>query len=145
MSNPYQMFITDGDLETQGVVLNYGKFKVKIARAGGANKKYKKVLLRKLKPYKRQIETETLDEDVSTNIMADIYADSVIIGWGVEDDKGNTVSGIHDMEGNIIPFNKENVVATLLALPELFKDIQAQAEKVAVFKAEELETEAKNS
>ncbi len=39
----YEQLETDKALETKGVEIDYGTFRVTLARAGGANKKYEKL------------------------------------------------------------------------------------------------------
>jgi hypothetical protein len=150
MANPYDVFKTDKDMETTGVILDYGDFRVKIARAGGANKKFGKLLTARLKPFKRQIEIDSMDETVASGIMVETYVDAVILDMEVKDKENGTdsnpvyVQGILDPTGNVLPYNKENAVKFLTDLPELFKDIQAQAGQVALFRTEEQAEEIKN-
>ena len=40
MNTMFDQFETDPVLESEGIWIDYGAFRVKIARAGGANKKY---------------------------------------------------------------------------------------------------------
>lgn len=132
--NPYQMFKTNEALESEkGKELNYGEFQITIHRAGGANQKYAKVASTKLKPYARQLHTKTADPKVIEKVMAEIYAEAVIIGW----------KNVKDGEGKAMAFNKTNVVKLLTDLPELFADIQRAADDVALFREEELEADAK--
>lgn len=133
----YNTFATDKNLESgAGVTLDYGKDgKITIHRAGGANQKYARVASVKLKPYSRQIQTGTADPDVIKRVMAEIYADAVITGW----------EGVTDKNGKTIPYSKENVVKLLVDLPDLFEEIQKQADLISNFRAEQIEADAKNS
>ena len=134
--NPYQMFQTNAAAETdQGIVLDYGSFSLRIVRAGGANKRYGQELTRRLKPHRRQIDNDTLDNAVAEKIMAELYADTVLIGW----------DGVTDATGAPLPFGKANVVKLFTDLPDLFRDVQEQAAKVGNFRLEERESDAKNS
>ena len=140
----YKTFKTDENLETQGSVLDYGDFQVRIAYAGGANKRYTRYAEEKLKPLNRAIQTGALNEERSRKIMADIYAETIILDWQtIVDEK--PVKGIEGPDGEIIEFNVENVKMTLENLPALFNDIQDQANSIAVFRQKDLEDEAKNS
>lgn len=133
----YNTFETDKNLENgAGVVLDYGvSGKIKIHRAGGFNQKYARVASAKLKPYARQLQTGTSDPDVIKRVMAEIYAEAVIIGW----------EGVKDKKGKALPYSKENVVKLMLDLPDLFEEIQKQAENLSNFRSEQLEDDAKNS
>jgi len=66
--------------------------------------------------------------------MAEVYAETVLLGW----------TGVADENGTPLPFTKENCVKLLTDLPDLFRDIQEQAQRVANFRAADLEADAKN-
>lgn len=145
-STPYDLFKTDEKMEAEeGVTLDYGDFKIQITRAGGGNKKYSKLLNKKLRPFKRRLETDTMEEEMARKIMVETFANSIIIGWESKNAEGEFEIGIHDENSEIVEYNKANVIATLNNLPDLFRDIQIQADKVSLFRAEELESEVKNS
>ena len=130
----YKAFKTDESVETKGVWIEYdtqgdGKpARFKIARAGGSNRKYTAVLERKMKPVRRALATGALDDKVSERILAETYAEAVILGW----------ENITWPDGNgaekALSFSRENCVMVLLALPELFADLQLQANRVAPFR-----------
>ena len=121
----YELFTTDKDLERKGFALQYGETTFIIARAGGANKKFQSLIERKLRPYRTAINAGTMDEDVAERLLAEAYADSVILAW----------ENVCEPEPDCTPidFTKENVVRVLLALPDLFRDIQEQSQKVSNF------------
>lgn len=130
MSNSlYKMFKTDEKNETGGIDLDYGAAgKIRIARAGGNNRKYRKLIDERLKPYRRQLRGGTMDDAVADRVIAEVYADSVIIGW----------EGVVDENGNALEYNRANVIKLLTDLPDLFKDIQEQAIEVSNFLQAEL-------
>lgn len=159
----YKQFQTDTNLEKAGVDLDYGDFIVTVARAGGSNKRFEKTLEAKTKTVKRAIQTDTLDPERGKAILRDVYAEAVVLKWSVRvlaDDKGkpieplkptseadaNTVfvEGIEGPNGDVMPATAENIAATFKALPDLFADIQEQAQKVALFREAVKEAEAKN-
>ena len=136
----YKQFATDKNVERDGVVLSYGKnsknknIEIRIARAGGANIRYTKLLEAAIKPYRRQLQNETMDNGVAEDITMRVYAQSVVLGWeGVEDENGN------DME-----FTVENCMKLFKDLPDLWADIQSQATRAALFRQGILEADAKN-
>lgn len=140
----YEAFQTDAELETAGVWIDYGDFKICLARAGGANKKFVKLMEQRTRPHRRAIETETFDNDRATLLLQDVYADSVIMAWETKvDDK--MVPGIEGPDGKLLPVTKVNMLATFKALPDLFKDLQEQAAKNALFRTQLLLDAAKNS
>lgn len=137
----YNTFETDKSLERDGIVLDYGfnsknqPIQIRIARAGGANTKFAKVLEQKMKPYKRAIANDTMDNKVAEKLLIEAYADAVILGW----------EGVEDREGSPLEYNRDNVVKVLTDLPDLFIDIQQQSQKSALYRAELREAEQGNS
>lgn len=139
--NLFKQFGTDAEMEKSGIWLQYGKtedgrpIRIKIARAGGSNQKYLKVLDIKTKPIRRQIQNDMIDLSTSDAIMMEVFAETVVLGW----------ENVEDKDGAPIPFTKENVVALFKELPDLFADVRDQATKSALFRTEVLENEGKNS
>lgn len=132
----YDKFSTDQNLESgDGVTIDYGDFKITIHRAGGANKAYLKTLNEKIKPYRRMMEAGNMNEDKQRSMLIETYAETIIKGW----------DGITDEKGKKLSFTKENVIKVMTELPELFSMIVAEAERVANFRKESIEADAKNS
>ena len=143
----YKMFKTNVDAEQEGVILDYGDVRFRIARAGGANADFKRIFTHKLKPYRRQISAETMDDGVANRLMAESYAEAVIIGWegkSVDEDGNETWGPTIETPDGELKFTAENCVKVLLDLPELFTDIQTMAGQAANFREEELEEDVKN-
>lgn len=135
--NLYETFGTSKDAESgRGIVLRYGpETSITIHRAGGTNQRFLKRYEAKMKPYTRQIQTNTMDEELSRRLTAELYADAVIIGW----------EGVQDAEGKPIEFSVENATKLLLDLPDLFNDIRSAANDRALFKADADEAATGNS
>lgn len=140
----YDTFETDGNLEANGVWLDYGDFRMLIASAGQGNKNYVRYAEKKLKPVRRAMEAGAMSNERSMALMADIYAKTIVLDWQVRVD-GEWKQGIEDREGNIIAFNQENVETAFHSLPRLFMDVQEQAQSLSNFRRAELEDETKNS
>lgn len=139
----YDTFETDPNMEQEGVFLDYGDFRVRIAHAGQGNSKYVKYAEKKLKPVRKAMEAGALGNERSMAIMIDIYAESIILDWQVRNGD-DWKSGIEARDGSVLPFTRENVENTLRALPNLFLDIQQQAQSIANFRRADLEGEAGN-
>lgn len=127
----YKTFKTDENIESQqGITLDYGAAgKFKIHRAGGANQKFKNYAQAQFKPYTRQIQQGTLDEKVATEINADIFARTVVVGW----------EGVTGPDDKPLEFNYENCKQLLIDLPDLFADIQKAAQDASLFRKEMIE------
>lgn len=153
----FKSYATNTDIEKTGIAFTPDTSTcIMLARAGGANVKFAKVLDTKAQPYRRQIDAGTLDPKIDKKMMAETYAQAVIKNWetlvddklvqGIEADP-NAAAGTysHDIDKNgLVPFNTQNVVATLLALPDLFTDIQKEAQRVANYQSKAQEDDAKN-
>lgn len=143
-TNPYDMFQTDKSKEAEGIVLNYSDvFWIKISRAGGSNEHYKKVLTEKLRPFRRAIQTETIDDTAANRLMREAVAEGVVLDWGTGV-YPNGSGSIPGRDGQPLAFNRDNVVKLFEDLPDLFNDVYEQANKVSLFRATEAEADAGN-
>lgn len=146
----YEQLETDPALETKGVEVTYGSFRVTLARAGGANKKYEKLLDARSKPHRRAMKTETMDNDVAIDIMREVYADSIILHWEAKNDKGEWEVGIEAKPKKagdavkLVPFNRDNAVQAMVDLPVLLEWFKDDAEKLALYLVQHQEKDAGN-
>jgi len=136
----YKQFKTDTKLEKEGILLQYGTNSkgqpicIRVARAGAGNDQYVKRMEAKVKPHRRLIQNETIERAVLLSIIREVFAETVVLGWeGVEDENGKPLS-----------FSKDNAIKLFTDLPDLFEDIQEQAQKAALFRADIREADAKN-
>ena len=141
MTSLFAQFKTDPELERKGILIEYGfndrtgaPIAFRIARAGGGNAQFQKRLEADMKPYRRQIQTDTLDNKVAERILRKVFAETVVLGW----------ENVDDENGAELPFTVENCVALFEKLPDLFKDLQEQAQKSALYRATIRETDAGN-
>ena len=140
----YAQFTTDETLETEGVEIDYGPFMVTIARAGGSNKRFARVMEAKTKPHRRAIQTETLDAERAAAILRESYAEAVILKWQTKVD-GKFKVGIENPNGGaLLPVTPDNIVATFVFLPDLFLDLQVQATRITLFRETIMEDDAGN-
>lgn len=136
----YAKFETDRSLEKQGITLDYGPnskgvaIEILIARAGGANDQYLKRMEAKAKPHRRQIQHETMERSQLENIVKEVYAETIVLGW----------KGVEDRDGNEMPFTRENCIKLFNDLPDLYADIQEQAQTGALFRVSVREADGKN-
>jgi hypothetical protein len=137
------MFETDKAVECDGIIIEYAPgVEIRIARAGGANKKFGKVMQRLTKPHRRAIQTDSINEDVLLKIFYKAYAAAIILDW-----RGITKDLItHDDAdaGEELVFNTENVEAVLKEQPDLFKDLQKASDDISIFRSVVLEADSKN-
>lgn len=140
--NPYANFKTDRNAEVSGVVIDYGDFKVRLARAGGSNEEYNLAFDRKARAMRR---TGTPSAKRMEQISIELLAETCVKGWQVRDAEGNWVDGIYmPNTGKIEPFNVANVKALFEQLPDLARALFGEASSLEVFNAQALEEEAGN-
>jgi hypothetical protein len=146
MASAYKLFANDKSTEQEGILINYGDFRLRIARAGGANQKFRRLLQAKLKPYRHQIDNDTMDEAVSEQLLRAAYAEAVILGWEsrVETNGVETWEPWLETPDGRVEYSTAACVKVLNDLPELFRDVQTMAGKSANFRRAEEEEDAKN-
>jgi len=152
----FTQFETDKSLEESGVWLDYGEYRVLVAHAGGANKKYLSYAEAKTKPFRRLIQNGQMEVKKSEELLHDIFATAIVKDWEIAETKkdggiienkdGRTKwkKGIHKKGGGTLEPTKANVMLTFKLLPKLFFDIQQAAEGIALFRVEDMEDDSKN-
>lgn len=131
----YDIFATDLKMEAEGIELVYGGTGIiRVARAGGANARYTKVLQHKSQPYMRQITTGTIATEDMERILIETFAETIVLGW----------SGIMDKKGKEILFSVESCIKLFTDLPDLFADVREQAAKGTNFREMNMEADAGN-
>lgn len=153
----YRQFKSDTNLEKEGILLQYGFSErvkaaliaegmseqdaegkavtaIRIARAGGANAQFQKRMEIVVKPYKRQIQTDTIETKQVEKLVRQVYAETVVLGW----------ENVDDADGNEMKFTVDNCVKLFNDLPDLFLDLQEQAQRAALFRADIQEADAGN-
>lgn len=133
--NVYEMFETDKATEEKGVVIDYGEFQIRVARSGGANQKYNKLLEVLTKPHRKAIQTESISPEIVKKIMIEAHAKTVVLDW----------ENVKDRDGELIPFTVENCIKLFEDLPDLFADVQEQSAKTGMFRKDALEEAVGNS
>jgi hypothetical protein len=139
--SPWALFKTDENLEQSGIRVDYGVFYFQIARAGGANTRYRDVLRARMAPHKRAMATETMNDTLADNIVRDVFAETIVLGWGSEKHgEGKMLAE----DGSAIEFSAENVKKLFKELPDLAADVMAQAQSMTLFRVSLAELDAKN-
>lgn len=103
-------FQADEKAEMEGVDLSFGHGRyITIRRAGGNNAQYKNYFAQRYGELERDV-NGTTSEDQAREALYEVYARTVVIGWG----------GWLDKEGKAIPYSVDNCVA-------LFKSTDREA------------------
>ena len=136
-------FKTDTGIEVTGVWIDYdGGCRIKIARAGGANKRYLKAMEALSRKYKRQLNLEILPVEVGNKLMREVFATTIVLEWkGVtEEDLGRADHG----DSAEVPCSVEAAMELFEFMPDIFSDLQECANSIAIWREEIKETESKN-
>lgn len=150
-NSPFAAFETDERLEQTGVRIDYGTFYFQVARAGGANTRFRDVLRQRLAPHKRALATETMNDDLADGISRDVFAETVVLSWGrpERDAKGKPTGKDQDgvitwRDGSDRTYSVESVKELFKALPDLARDVMNQANSAALYRTVIAELDAKN-
>ena len=151
MSNLFKMFEMDVDLEREGITVNYGSVKLLLARAGGRNKEFRDYLNARARKVRHQIDQETMSDDAADLMMAEAYAEKVVLGWwsriedkfeepvlknGEEQWVDTVLMPLKTDETKMKPvkFSVPECVRLFTLLPDLFADVQRMAGKAANYR-----------
>lgn len=142
-SSLYKTFKTSEDKEVSGEWLDYGVCRIKIARAGGSNTRYNRAMERHMRANRKAQQFDMLSDDDAGEALRKVYADSIVLDWETKQD-GAWVKGIEDAEGKIGPVTVDSIIVTFTALPDLFRDVIAMSQQIAVFRDDAIEADSKN-
>lgn len=143
--NPYAAFDTDQNVEVEGVLVNYGDFRVRLARAGGSNTAYMSAFDRKTRALRRTGSTSPQQMEV---IAIELLAETCVKSWEVKkvtESGTNWVSGIvHPQTLEVIPFSVTNVKEVFDLQPNLARALLNEANSQELYLKSALEEEAGN-
>jgi len=139
----YSAFKTDQKKETEGVIVDFGNFRVTVRRAGGANKAFQKAMERIVAPYRRIAQLGTMQEGKMRELLAEGYAEAIITNWEyqkeAEDGLGEPVwtKGLELADGSIGEVTQENVKTVLVAQPDIFDMVKDVADNLRNYRTED--------
>ena len=146
-----KQFKTDESAEVEGFELKLdeapnedGSIPVFIlSRMGNSNKGYTKALEVATRPYRRQIELGTMNNDKAEEIFKEVFVNNVLKGW-----RNVSAADVFndDSAKGFAEFSKSNALALLNqpGMRDLYTRLQEEAKEAANFRAVSLEEEAKN-
>ena len=136
----YKNYATDANRETNGAEVMFEANDDStvptfiVGRIGDSNKEYMKALRSATKPFQRQIDLGVLPPEKDAAIFMEVFLSSILKGW----------SNVQDENGALVSYSKENAQKLFADLPDVFKEIQKQASKAALFRKTVLDEQAKN-
>ena len=121
-------FQTDGTKEVDGVWVDIGDgARVLVARIG--NPKYRDYYQRATKPYRRQIRTDTLAQDIAEKLYTQALAETILLGW----------EGLLDSDSKEIRWSRAKALEVLTDYKD-FRDLVAEiAQEQDQYRTEEVE------
>jgi hypothetical protein len=122
------LFGSNPGKETEGVVIQYGTLRVRLARAGGANKQFAKVLEEERRPYARLITNDILPDDLARDMMYRTYAKTIVLEWS-----GMVYGGAE------VPFTVDNCIKMFNEMPEFFQFVFEESKRLSNFRDREAE------
>ncbi len=135
MTSIYDLYGTDKELEKNGVWIEYpGGEMFKVARIGTNESAYGRLLRQKTKQHRRKIDTDTMDFDVLSKIMMDVFVQTSLLDW----------KNVNGSDGKAIDFNRDNALELMRRLPDLFDDLHTQAQALSTFQKEAVDKDSKN-
>jgi len=134
----FDAFSADQNAEQNGITLDFGDFKFVIARAGGANRKYLAAVRRIIGPHQRAAEMEVLADSKSRELLAECFADAIVLGWESKFQEKDTGAEswrpvVIGKDGQEIPYSRANCKQLLIDLPDLFDALRDEAVKLSNF------------
>lgn len=131
--NVKELFATSEALEREGVWIDYGTFRVKVAYAGGANRRYNKRMEELTRPHRRAILNDAFPKEQQALLVKQAVAETVVLGWeGVED------------EGTPVPFSPEAALELFKKYEKFFEEVLQQAQSFANYREEDRAADSGN-
>lgn len=137
---------TSPKAEMEGIFLDLGEARIRLARAGGSNKKYAAALTKMYKLNQKAFEHDMISDARATELLLDVFVTTVVLGWETLDPKtGEFVDGVEGPDGKIVSATPENIKSILKDLPDLFTEIREVASNSQWYREKAAEDSVKNS
>lgn len=142
----YNLYKTETEKEKHGVPVLFAdeEIRLTLARAGGGNTKYDKVIAANAKPYKRAIQSDLITTEKANDILYKTFAEAVILKWETKVDEvyeeGLQLEGVEALQ----PATPANMIKVFRVIPDLFEEIKIEATKIANFRMQTMEEDSKN-
>lgn len=116
----------DDSKAVEGTWTQYRGVQLKIARAG--NEKFQKIFANLTRPYKRQIDKGTLDNDTMRNCICEALGRTILVDWKP-----------FEVDGKTVKYTPENAVSLMEDDPDCREFVQEFANEVDNYLNEEAE------
>lgn len=144
MANIFDLFASNTDREVTGTwVYPAGEYEdapaFKIARAGGANKKFDNLQRAGMKPFQRLIQAQA--RNITPEVVEKInevnkkaFIGACLLDW----------KNVFDKDGSQVPFSLEAAERFMNQLPALYDELFGYANSIATFQDADIETDSGN-
>ena len=88
----------------------------------------------KTRPYRRQIQEDTMDITLANKLLIEAFAEAVVLDW----------EGVTTVSGKKVPFTPEAAIKLFTDLPDLFNELREAAAKQSNFRAAEAQEDVGN-
>jgi hypothetical protein len=140
-----KLFKTNKKMEREGILIDYGpnedlpgdpppSIRFRVARSGGSNVAYSKVLERITKPWKRALQNGQVSNERAKEMDREAFIEACLLGWE------NVTLG-----GQVLEFSAANAKVLFETLPDMYDDLREQAGSSALFREETREADLGNS
>lgn len=135
----WDLYETDLTKETEGFWYKVNKkVSVRLARAGGANMAFTKVMEEKTREHRKRggvLEGDRVDVELMTDIMKQAFAETIILDW-----KGFTKKA----DGKPLACSSKAAYEVMLALPDLYNELREAAGEAANYRIEDIQADVGN-
>lgn len=129
----YSLLKTDAEKEAKGVEVDIGDgIKIRVARFN--NEEFQSYWEAITKPFRRQIENNTISKEDLRELMIDAISETVLLGW----------SGVK-VKGKEFPYSKDNAMTLLRDLKEFRDIVSEESRRFEHFRAQDMEDDKGNS
>lgn len=123
---------TSAKLEVEGIEYELANTRVRLARAGGQNVKFNAAMSAAIEKHKRAIDLKILNDDKALAVLAEIYAEFIVLKWETnvgDENREDWREGIEQEDSDdLLPVTHENVVQYFKDLPDFLLDCKRVAE-----------------
>ena len=134
-----KIYGTDKAKETNGVRLEVGlndfnnkPIFITVSRMSRNNQKYQQAFSDKFDPHMAAIQADALGEMMARKLTRELFVDEIL--HGVENLPLSDLTGNDADNGEVMEYNRENVLKLFEELPELYDDWEARAKKASNFR-----------
>jgi len=145
--SPYDSYLTSADHVNSGIWIEEPTLRIRVRFAGEENRKYWAAFMKKMAPFQptlKKLESNPeilaiFNKKTVTPALAQLFVEHIITDWNVADgfdeDTGDFIwkEGMHNMQGEVVPFDPELAKQVLLAVNRLFMRVREDAADYSLF------------